>query len=374
VLLNNGTRCKGTTDSFDPKNRTLLVKEIDVEGRLIAVHDLDMQSVHVVFFVHDLALMRTSRLTSESAPSVPPKLPQHGKMLRVMLLSGEVIDGMSYDYEPRAKDFFLFPNGPLNRAYNIEKAYISREAAARVAVLSDTGSPLDRPRAESEKEGRPAASTTRLNVNDATLKQLTQQLGLSSRLAAEVLETRKHLPFQSWDDVAKVKGIGPKTLRKLQEVASLGARSGASGVMGNRMVVRRTDGKLLKGLSSDFFPKKPFFQLHMVDDSGVRQETLKLAVAEIDAIFFVHDFAFERSERYTSLTTPYATPLPSTAGGGKLRVIGIWGGVLEGISHDYEEKSPGFFLVLTDERRYNLERVFINRQAVERVFINGQAP
>ncbi len=64
MLLSNGTRCKGTTDSFDPKNRTLLVKEIDVEGRLIAVHDLDMQSVHVVFFVHDLALTRTSRLTS----------------------------------------------------------------------------------------------------------------------------------------------------------------------------------------------------------------------------------------------------------------------------------------------------------------------
>ena len=221
MLLNNGTRCKGITGSFDPKNRTLLVKEIDVGGRLVAIHDLDMRTVHTVFFVHDLALMRTSRQESQSAQRVPPKLPQNGTMLRVTFLSGEVIEGMSDDYQPRAKTFFLFPTGPLNRAYNIKKVYISREATARVAVLSGTRSPSDRPRPESEKGGRPAASTTRLDVNSATLKQLTQEFGLSNRLAAEVLETRKHLPFQSWDDVAKVKGIGPKTLRKLQEAASL---------------------------------------------------------------------------------------------------------------------------------------------------------
>jgi hypothetical protein len=147
VLLSNGTRCKGIIDSFDPKNRTLLVKEIDVGGSMVAVHDLDMQSVHVVFFVHDLALMRTRRLEDENAPKVSPKPRQKGKMLRVTFLWGQVIEGMSYDYEPRAKDFFLFPDGPLNRASNIKKAYISRRATTSVEVVSGARSRSDRPRA-----------------------------------------------------------------------------------------------------------------------------------------------------------------------------------------------------------------------------------
>ena len=152
VLLNNGTRCKGTIDSFDPKNRTLLVKETGIGGSVVAIRDLDMRAVHTIFFVHDLALMRTRRLTSQTAQRVPPKLPQNGRMLRVTFLSGEVIDGMSYDYEPSAEDFFLSPNGPLNRAYNIERVYISRQATARVEVVSGAGPQSDRPRAEPEKK------------------------------------------------------------------------------------------------------------------------------------------------------------------------------------------------------------------------------
>ena len=136
VHLNDGTRRKGVADGFDPSRDRFLLKEVDVAGNMIAVHDIDLQSVHAAFFVRDLALMRTSRHTYRDAPVTPPRLAADGLRLRVTFTWGEVMDGMSYDYEPRAPGFFLYPLGPLNRAYNIEKVYIARKATARVEMLS----------------------------------------------------------------------------------------------------------------------------------------------------------------------------------------------------------------------------------------------
>jgi hypothetical protein len=46
------------------------------------------------------------------------------------------MDGMSYDYDARSMGFYLYPLGPLNRAYNIEKVFVARKATARVEMLS----------------------------------------------------------------------------------------------------------------------------------------------------------------------------------------------------------------------------------------------
>jgi len=68
---------------------------------------------------------------------------------------------------------------------------------------------------------RPDATTNRLNLNVATMMQLTGELGLPEKLTGEILRARKRQPFRSWEDVAKVSGVGPQTLRKLKDVASL---------------------------------------------------------------------------------------------------------------------------------------------------------
>ncbi len=138
VHLNDGSRRKGVADAFDPSRASFLLKEVDVAGNMVAVHDIDLQNVQAAFFVRDLALMRTSRHTYRDAPVTPPRLAADGKRLRVTFTWGEVMDGMSYDYEPRVMGFFLYPLGPLNRAYNIEKVYIARKATARVEMLSDS--------------------------------------------------------------------------------------------------------------------------------------------------------------------------------------------------------------------------------------------
>ena len=132
VQLNDGTRRKGVTDAFNPKKTTLLIKEVDVGGNVVEIHDVDMHSVHAIFFVHDLAIMRTSRHTNRDAPVSPPDVGKNGKRVRVTFVWGEVMDGVSPDVGAKPPWFFLYPMGPLNRAYNIHQVYISRKAAARI--------------------------------------------------------------------------------------------------------------------------------------------------------------------------------------------------------------------------------------------------
>lgn len=68
---------------------------------------------------------------------------------------------------------------------------------------------------------RPDANTSRLNLNRATIDEMMKSLGLTKAVATAVALARKHRPFQSWDEVAQVKGIGPQTLQRIQEIASL---------------------------------------------------------------------------------------------------------------------------------------------------------
>lgn len=134
VYMNDGTRRKGIVDGFNPNQTTMLVKEIEVSGNVVEIHDIDLRNVHAIFFVRDLALMRTSRHTSREAATRPPATPS-GKRIRVVMVWGEVLDGVSPNYDENARWFYLFPDGMLNRAYNIKSIYITRKATTRVEEL-----------------------------------------------------------------------------------------------------------------------------------------------------------------------------------------------------------------------------------------------
>ena len=73
----------------------------------------------------------------------------------------------------------------------------------------------------SGKADRHDAVSTRPNLNSTSLDELREVLGLSSSVAAEILKARKRRGFQSWTEVAAIKGIGAQTLKRLKEVASL---------------------------------------------------------------------------------------------------------------------------------------------------------
>jgi hypothetical protein len=45
-----------------------------------------------------------------------------------------VLRGLTYGYQPQRPGFFLFPTEPLERALNLERAFLTRRAVTRVDV------------------------------------------------------------------------------------------------------------------------------------------------------------------------------------------------------------------------------------------------
>ncbi|MGH7550234.1 MAG: DUF6982 domain-containing protein [Gemmatimonadota bacterium] len=142
VLMKDGRRRKGVADRFDPERPFLLLRQVDMAGRPTGFVDVEMKDVRAAFFVHDLALSRTSRHTMHDAP-IQPGLPEaaKGTMVRARFEWGEVMDAVIYDYEPEAPWYFLYPHGPLNRAYNLERVYLTRGAIREIKVLATPATP-----------------------------------------------------------------------------------------------------------------------------------------------------------------------------------------------------------------------------------------
>ena len=79
-----------------------------------------------------------------------------------------------------------------------------------------------------QKSQAPAA---KVNINSASVEQLSELPGVGEKLAARIVEHRqKQGPFKSTQELMNVKGIGEKNLQKLQPYLSVGdpARGGAS--------------------------------------------------------------------------------------------------------------------------------------------------
>jgi hypothetical protein len=55
-----------------------------------------------------------------------------GRTLRVRTTWGETLVGRAYDYRPDEPGFFIFPTDPLNRALNLERAYLTSQAVENV--------------------------------------------------------------------------------------------------------------------------------------------------------------------------------------------------------------------------------------------------
>ena len=68
-----------------------------------------------------------------------------------------------------------------------------------------------------------ATAFAALNINTANVQELTTLSGIGPSKAQAIVEYReKNGPFKSVNDLAKVKGIGPKTVQKLGPEISVG--------------------------------------------------------------------------------------------------------------------------------------------------------
>ena len=145
-----------------------------------------------------------------------------------------------------------------------------------------------------------------------------------------------------------------------------GREAASVNAMDNRIVVLLVEGKRIKGFSRVFNPLEPTFHLRMAGPAGETGERREVLFSETLAVFFVRDFAFDRSRRYEPEDDLAPMPKPPSVGGRSLNVTSAWGEVLVGLTYDYRPDQPGFFLFPTDplSRALNLERAWLTSRAI----------
>jgi len=57
----------------------------------------------------------------------------------------------------------------------------------------------------------------KVNINNATIKELDSLNGIGHKKAAAIIEFRKKHPFKKIEDIIKIKGIGKKTFEKIKD-------------------------------------------------------------------------------------------------------------------------------------------------------------
>jgi hypothetical protein len=128
----------------------------------------------------------------------------------------------------------------------------------------------------------------------------------------------------------------------------------------NKIVVHYQDGRINKGVTSDFFPNKGVFHLLPVNALPETKPIL-VSLQELKAVFFVK--TFEGNPEYKDKKELEAD---KTVVGRKIRVIFKDGEVLVGTTHGYQPNRPGFFIHPTDTQSNN-ERCFVISAATQEV-------
>ena len=120
----------------------------------------------------------------------------------------------------------------------------------------------------------------------------------------------------------------------------------------NRVVARFADGRVVKGMTMDFFPTKPLCHVSVL---GAPPGTppIEVNTADLKALFFVKDFAgnpgYAESKEFDS-------EHPVT--GRKIRVVFKDGEVLVGTTTGYQPGRAGFFVEPADGGSNN-ERCYV---------------
>lgn len=118
---------------------------------------------------------------------------------------------------------------------------------------------------------------------------------------------------------------------------------------GNRVVARFRDGRLVKGVTSDFLPARDLF--HVAPEGGGAPVTVWHA--DLKAVFFVRNFV---GNRYHLARNEFEAG--KLAIGKKIRVVFEDGEVLVGTTQSYHPGRPGFFVVPADPA-VNTERCYV---------------
>ncbi len=116
----DGRMVRGTTNNFGPGCASFHV--IPLDGRPSRPVEVCVPELKAMFVVRDLHGNPRRPKQSRFLPNSPAP---YGKKLEVTFVDGEVIEGVSLNYDPEAQGFFLHPadtNGNNLRIYVVNDA------------------------------------------------------------------------------------------------------------------------------------------------------------------------------------------------------------------------------------------------------------
>lgn len=128
---------------------------------------------------------------------------------------------------------------------------------------------------------------------------------------------------------------------------------------GVKVVVRYSDGRLMKGSTQDFYPNQERFHLIPADNPPGR--AIEVSMNDLKAIFMVRDFIgdphYKERKKYIEGEKP---------SGRKVEITFKDGEVLVGSTLGYNPKRQGFFVFPADPKSNSI-RVYVVSSAVEKV-------
>jgi hypothetical protein len=126
-----------------------------------------------------------------------------------------------------------------------------------------------------------------------------------------------------------------------------------------KVVVRYSCGRVIKGFTQDFFPTKKLF--HLIPANNPSAGPIEVAIEDLKAVFLVRGFIgrslYKERKKYIEGEKP---------SGQKVEVTFIDGEVLVGSTLGYNPKRQGFFIFPADPKSNNI-RVYIVSSVVEKV-------
>ncbi|MFO7568156.1 MAG: hypothetical protein R6W75_00025 [Smithellaceae bacterium] len=128
----------------------------------------------------------------------------------------------------------------------------------------------------------------------------------------------------------------------------------------NKIVIRYADGRLLKGITNDFFPNKESFHV-TPEGAAPGSKPPEIRIEDLKAVFFVKHFDgnpdYDDKKEFDS-----GKPVQ----GRKISVVFKDGELLIGTTTGYQPNRPGFFVNPADAQS-NIERCFVVTKATSDV-------
>jgi hypothetical protein len=128
----------------------------------------------------------------------------------------------------------------------------------------------------------------------------------------------------------------------------------------NKVVARFADGRMVKGMTADFFPAKDLFHVS-VANAPAGAQPVEIRAMELKALFFVRDF--EGDPDHDEQNEFDASRPPA---GRRIKVVFKDGEVLLGTTTGYQRGRPGFFLEPADTSS-NIERCYVVSAAAQEI-------